>query len=43
MINLSKVVKSWSYGVCTVLAALALGAAEAASAQVSFGECSKDL
>jgi hypothetical protein len=43
MIDLSKALKSCSYGVCTAIAALALGAAEPASAQANFEQCGTDL
>ncbi len=43
MNTLSKIIKTASYSVCTVLAALALGAAEPASAQANFDECGTDL
>ena len=43
MNTLSKIIKTGGYSVCTVLAALALGAAEPASAQANFEECGTDL
>ncbi len=43
MIDLSTALKSCRYSVCTAIAALALGAAEPASAQANFEECGTDL
>jgi len=43
MIDLSQALKSCGYGVCTAIAALALGAVEPASAQANFEQCGTDL
>ena len=43
MKSLSKIVESGSYSVCTALAALALGAAEPASARANVEECGTEL
>lgn len=43
MTAISKIIQTSSYGVCAVVAALALAMAEPASAQANFEECGSDL